>query len=65
MPKGYSAELEAGTNNGGLTIDFPATVRSARNRRHFSETLGSGGSKIHAMTTNGGVTIRERQPTGQ
>ena len=63
VPKGYSAELEAGTDNGGLSIDFPATVQSTRNRRHFSATLGSGGSKIRAITTNGGVTIRERQST--
>ena len=63
IPKGYSAELETGTNNGGLITDFPATVRSARNRRHLRATLGSGGSKIRAMTTNGGVTIRERQST--
>ena len=63
LPKGYSAELETGTYNGGLHVDFPATVRSALNRRHFSTTLGTGGPKIRAMTANGGVTIRERQPT--
>ena len=63
MPKGYSAELETGTDSGGLSIEFPVPVRSAHHRRHFSATLGSGGSKIRAMTTNGGVTIRERQPT--
>jgi hypothetical protein len=63
MPKGYSAELETGTDNGRLSIDFPAIARSTRDRRHFSAILGSGGSTIRAVTTNGGVTIRERQLT--
>ena len=62
MPNGYSSELETGTDNGGLHVEFPAAVRSALNRRHFSTTLGTGGPKIRAMTMNGGVTIRERQP---
>jgi DUF4097 and DUF4098 domain-containing protein YvlB len=59
LPAGYSAELEAGTTNGGFNIDFPATIQG-RIDRLLTTTLGSGGSKLRAMTTNGGVTIRQR-----
>ena len=61
LPKGYSAELETSKTNGRLTTTFPATVRSTLNRRYFSATLGAGGPKIRASTTNGGVTVEERQ----
>jgi hypothetical protein len=59
LPAGYSAELETGTTNGGFNIDFPITVQG-RIDRLLTATLGSGGPKIRAMTTNGGVTIRQR-----
>jgi len=59
LPKGFSAELEAGTTHGSLNIDFPLTVQG-RIGRHLETTLGSGGPKLRAITTNGGVTIRER-----
>ena len=59
LPKGYSAELETGTTHGGFSIDFPVTLQGKLDR-HVTTTLGSGGPKLRAMTTNGGVTIRER-----
>ena len=60
LPKGYSAELETRTTHGGFTIDFPVPVQGSLNGRHFTTTLGSGGPKVRAITTNGGVTIRQR-----
>jgi DUF4097 and DUF4098 domain-containing protein YvlB len=59
MPRGYSAELETGTTHGGLNVDFPVTVQGAPSR-HLTTTLGSGGPTLRVMTTNGGVTIRQR-----
>ena len=59
LPKGFSAELEAGTTHGGISTDFPVTVQG-RIRTHLETTLGSGGPKLRAMTTNGGVTVRQR-----
>lgn len=59
LPKGYSGELESGTTHGGLNIDFPVNVQGSLGR-HLTTTLGSGGPKVRAITTNGGVTIRER-----
>jgi hypothetical protein len=59
LPKGFSAELEAGTTHGRVSIDFPVTVQGSIGR-HIETTLGSGGPKLRAITTNGGVTIRQR-----
>ena len=61
VPQGYSAQLETGTTNGGLNIDFPINVEgNFRRGGHITTTLGAGGPKIRAVTTNGGVTIRQR-----
>jgi hypothetical protein len=59
LPEGFSAELEAGTVNGGLDIDFPVTVQG-RIGRTLTTTLGEGGPRIRAFTTNGGVSIVRR-----
>jgi DUF4097 and DUF4098 domain-containing protein YvlB len=59
MPQHYSAALETGTVNGRIRIDFPVTVQG-RIGRELTTTLGSGGARLRAMTTNGGVTIRQQ-----
>jgi len=59
IPRGYNANLETGTVNGGMNIDFPITVQGIIGRR-ITTKLGSGGPRVRAMTTNGGVRIRER-----
>ena len=59
IPQGYSAELETGTWNGHLRVDFPVTVTGSLTRQ-IKTTLGSGGALIRALTTNGGVAIRQR-----
>jgi DUF4097 and DUF4098 domain-containing protein YvlB len=62
IPADYSAELEIGTVNGGVKVDFPITVQGDLRRfpRHISTRLGSGGPRIRAVTTNGGVVISRR-----
>lgn len=59
IPRGYNAELETGTVNGGMNIDFPITVQGSIGRR-ITTRLGNGGARVRATTTNGGVRIRER-----
>lgn len=59
IPRGYNAELETGTVNGGMNIDFPVTVQGFIGRR-ITTKLGSGGPRVRATTTNGSVRIRER-----
>jgi hypothetical protein len=59
VPEHYSARLVTGTVNGRLEVDFPITVRGEVAKR-IDTTLGSGGPTVRAVTTNGGVIIRER-----
>lgn len=59
VPRGYNAQLETGTVNGGMHVDFPITVRGSLNRR-ITTQLGSGGPLVRVVTTNGGVHIAER-----
>lgn len=56
IPEGYNADLETGTVNGGMRIDFPVMVQG-RIGRQLRVTLGRGGAPIRAVTTNGGVEI--------
>lgn len=56
IPEGYSAELETGTVNGRVNIDFPVTVQGQIGRS-IETTLGNGGAAIRVKTKNGGVTI--------
>lgn len=58
IPRGFNAELETGTVNGGMNIDFPITVQGTIGRR-ITTKLGNGGPRVRATTTNGGVRIRE------
>jgi len=57
VPENYSAHLETGTVNGGISVDFPITVQGRINKE-LAVNLGSGGATVKAMTTNGGVRIR-------
>ncbi len=59
IPEDYSAELVAGTTNGGIDVGFPVTVQG-RIGRQLHATLGHGGPTIRAVTTNGGVHISRR-----
>jgi DUF4097 and DUF4098 domain-containing protein YvlB len=59
IPANYSAQLETGTVNGGMNIDFPITIQGSLGHR-FSTQLGAGGATVRAVTTNGGISIRRR-----
>jgi DUF4097 and DUF4098 domain-containing protein YvlB len=59
LPENYSADLETSTTNGRLNVDFPITVPGTIGRS-LATTLGAGGAKLRAITTNGGVSIRRR-----
>jgi DUF4097 and DUF4098 domain-containing protein YvlB len=59
IPEDYSAELETGTRNGPFDADFPLTVTlTGRMQRHFTTTLGRGGTPIRVVTSNGPLSLR-------
>lgn len=59
VPEDYSAVLEIGTVNGPANIGFavPVTIRG-RMPRHFTTTLGAGGSRVRVVTTNGPFSLQ-------
>lgn len=57
IPESYSARLETGTVNGSIDLDFPLTVQGRLSKK-LRATLGDGGPRIRATTTNGGVKIK-------
>jgi DUF4097 and DUF4098 domain-containing protein YvlB len=57
IPENYSANLQTGTVNGSISVDFPVTVQGEI-RKQLAVNLGSGGATVKATTTNGGVRIR-------
>jgi len=59
IPRDYSARLETGTVNGGMSFDFPITIQGNL-RKRITTTLGDGGPMIRAVTTNGGVRVVRR-----
>jgi hypothetical protein len=59
IPERYSAELETGTTNGTIDVDFPVTVQGRIGRR-INATLGAGGAPVKVVTTNGGVRVQQR-----
>lgn len=59
VPEGYNAELETGTVNGGVDLDFPISVQGKIARR-IETTLGAGGAPVRVVTTNGGVRVSRR-----
>lgn len=59
IPTGFSAQLEARTTNGGVSVDAPVRITESSRRRLIGQ-LGEGGPLIRLTTTNGGISIRER-----
>ena len=58
VPENYSANLQTGTVNGSVNVDFPVTVQGKISKQ-IAVNLGSGGPTVKAMTTNGGVKIKK------
>lgn len=57
VPENYSANLQTGTVNGSVSVDFPVTVQG-RLTKQIALNLGSGGAMVKATTTNGGVRLK-------
>ena len=58
VPENYSANIQTGTVNGSINVDFPVTVQG-RITKQLSFNLGSGGASVRATTTNGGVRVQK------
>ena len=61
MPSNYSAHVQAETTNGGLSSDFPMTLRGDIRLRNLDFNVGAGGPLIHVSTENGGVKLQKTE----
>jgi hypothetical protein len=59
IPEQYSARIEAGTINGGISIDFPVTI-TGKIDREIATNIGAGGPPIRVHTHNGGVKVSKK-----
>jgi len=59
LPASLSAEVHASSVNGGMSSDFPLTVRGKIGRRSMRGTIGTGGRHLLLTTVNGGMELRK------
>ena len=57
IPQTFSADLEASTVDGHISIDVPAELRTMGQRK-LTAKLGSGGAPVSISTTDGSIIIR-------
>jgi len=57
LPQSPNAEVEASTVNGGISTDFPLTVKGHWVGKNMSGTLGSGGVHIELSNVNGSIRV--------
>jgi hypothetical protein len=60
LPSGVSANVHAGTVNGGIETDFPLTVQGRWGPREMRGTIGGGGPELSLETVNGSIRLIER-----
>jgi len=57
LPQSPNADVSASTVNGGISTDFPLTVKGHFVSKSMSGTLGSGGVQIELNNVNGSIHI--------
>lgn len=61
LPAGASTRVDATTVNGGMSTDFPLTVRGKWGPRRMSGTIGEGGGRSLSLSTvNGSMELRKQ-----
>ncbi|MGH7562080.1 MAG: DUF4097 family beta strand repeat-containing protein [Gemmatimonadales bacterium] len=58
LPDAVDLEVDASTVNGGMTTDFPLTVKGRWGPRRMSGTIGQGGRSLSLSSVNGDMTLR-------
>ena len=58
IPAGYSAKLFTSTTIGSIRGDLPVT-KTGMLSREVTASLGQGGAPVKAVTTNGGIQVRQ------
>lgn len=59
LPASASFEVNGSTVNGGMTTDFPLTVRGRWGPHRMTGTVGGGGRQLGLNTVNGSLELRK------
>jgi DUF4097 and DUF4098 domain-containing protein YvlB len=57
LPQSPNANVSASTVNGGISTDFPLTVKGRWVGKNMSGTLGNGGTQIELSNVNGSIHV--------
>ena len=57
LPQSPNADVSASTVNGGISTDFPLTVKGHWVGKNMSGTLGNGGVRIELSNVNGSIHV--------
>ena len=58
MPSDLHADVSATTVNGGLSSDWPMTIRGRWGPKHMNGKIGNGGRELSLETVNGDIELR-------
>ncbi len=58
LPSNAAADVDVSTVTGGISTDFPLTIRGRFMRHHASGTIGGGGPSLNLKTVSGGIELR-------
>ena len=58
LPDDLNADVSASTVNGGLSSDWPMTVRGRWGPKHMNGKIGNGGRGLSLETVNGDIELR-------
>ena len=59
LPADLSADVDAETVNGRISVDFPLGGNVHQTKRELRGTIGSGGRLLDLETVNGSITLRK------
>ena len=59
LPRAYSARLFTSTNMGGIRTELPVT-KTGMFHKEVEASLGQGGATVKAVTTNGGISVDQK-----
>lgn len=60
LPDDLNTEVHASTVNGGISTDWPLTVRGRFGPKRVSGTIGNGGRQLSLTTVNGSIDLRKK-----
>jgi hypothetical protein len=59
VPANFSAELDAHSGDGRVTVDFPVTINGSMQESSIRGRLNGGGQALELRTGDGNISLRK------